>query len=126
MCRGVGKRGTWERGVEKRRGLQKAETKHGRQDQLLPPWELECPDDGHGEEEDEKVGDCHAHPVSASLTSIITKEAPSALDASRVDSPMCNPVLDHHTLCGWQYFFSTVKSQYECSGMQAVKVTAAM
>jgi hypothetical protein len=39
---------------------------------------------------------------------------------------MCNPVFDHHTLCGWQYFFSIVKSQYDCSGMHAVNVTSAM
>ena len=43
-----------------------------------------------------------------------------------VDLPMCSPVLDHHTLCGWQYFLSRVKSQYEFSGMQAVNVTSAM
>jgi hypothetical protein len=39
---------------------------------------------------------------------------------------MCSPVFDHQILCGWQYFLGTVKSQYECSGMQAVNVASAI
>ena len=37
--------------------LQKTEAKDGGQDQFLPAGELDRPDDGHGEQEDEKVGD---------------------------------------------------------------------
>lgn len=38
--------------------LHETEAEDGREYVLLPPRELDCPDDRHGQEEDEEVGYC--------------------------------------------------------------------